>query len=38
MSKKEKEEGKESIKHDQPGEALAQASDCLLYTSDAADE
>ena len=30
MSKKEKEEGKESIKHDQPGEALAQASESAL--------
>ena len=30
ISKKEKEEGKESIKHDQPGEALAQASESAL--------
>ena len=30
MSKKEKEEGKESIKHDQPGEAPAQASESAL--------
>ena len=30
MSKKEKEEGKESIIHDQPGEALAQASESAL--------
>ena len=30
MSKKEKEKGKESIKHDQPGEEPAQASESAL--------